>query len=113
MKRERLIYGAIVLAAYLCWMLSATCFIHTHKYSWGRVTHSHPYADSHHTHSQSACQLIDYLDGAVAEKASDSVAVAADFVVEGGICRADVRAVDTFVRVCPLRAPPFFPVSQY
>ncbi len=100
-----------MLAAYLCWMLSATCFVHTHSYSWGKVTHSHPYSDSHHTHSQSACSLIDYLDGAVAEKAADSVAVAVGSVVSGVICRADVVVADSFSCVRSLRAPPVFPLS--
>lgn len=80
-----------MLAAYLCWMLSATCFVHTHNYSWGKVTHSHPYSDSRHTHSQSACQLIGYLDWAVAEKAADTIAVAVDFVVLGKVDRPDIR----------------------
>lgn len=111
MKRSRVIYGTIMLAAYLCWMLSATCFVHTHTYSWGKVTHSHPYSDSRHTHSQSACQLIGYLDGAVAEKAADTVAVAVDFVVLGKIGRSDIRTVDASVCARSLRAPPVFPIS--
>lgn len=100
-----------MLAAYLCWMLSSVCFVHTHDFAWGRITHSHPYSDSHHTHSQSACSLIDYLDGAVAESAADVVAVAADFVVSGVICPADVAVADSFAGVRSLRAPPVFPLS--
>lgn len=111
MKRSRVIYGTMMLAAYLCWMLSATCFVHTHTYSWGKVTHSHPYSDSRHTHSQSACQLIGYLDGAVAEKTADTVAVAVDFVVLGKIGRSDIRTVDASVCARSLRAPPVFPIS--
>lgn len=111
MKRGGIIYGAIMLAAYLCWMLSATCFVHTHNYSWGKVTHSHPYSDSRHTHSQSACQLIGWLDAAVAEKAADSVAAAVESVVVGEVCRAEIRTAESSVRVCPLRAPPVFPLS--
>ncbi len=111
MKRSRVIYGAVMLAAYLCWMLSSICFVHTHNYSWGKVTHSHPYSDSHHTHSQSACQLIDYLDGAVAEKAADSVDIAVDFVVSVGFFDAGIRTIDSSAIVCSLRAPPVFPRS--
>lgn len=111
MKRGRIIYGAIMLAAYLCWMLSATCFVHTHTYSWGKVTHSHPYSDSHHSHSKSACQLIGWLDGAVAEKAADSVALAVVFVVVGEVFRQTAMAADSCVSLCPLRAPPVFPLS--
>lgn len=111
MKRSRVIYGTIMLAAYLCWMLSATCFVHTHNYSWGKVTHSHPYSDSRHTHSQSACQLIGYLDWAVAEKAADTVAVAVGFVVLGKVDRPDIRVVDASVCARSLRAPPVFPIS--
>lgn len=111
MKRSRVIYGTIMLAVYLCWMLSATCFVHTHDYSWGKVTHSHPYSDSRHTHTQSACQLIDYLDWAVAEKAADTVAVAVGFVVLGKVDRPDIRVVDASVCARSLRAPPVFPIS--
>lgn len=100
-----------MLAAYLCWMLSATCFVHTHDFSWGKVTHSHPYSDSHHTHSQGACSLIDYLDGAAAESAADAVSPVVDSAVSDAVCLADVPAADSFSCVRSLRAPPVFPLS--
>lgn len=74
MGKRRFILGTYLLAAYLCFVLSASCFIHTHRFEWGTVTHSHPFPMGGHTHSQASCQLISYLDLAVSEPASEPFA---------------------------------------
>ena len=56
----------LLLVLFMGYYISTTCFYHTHYFSWGKVTHSHPYlpfgkGPANHTHTQDACYLIDYL----------------------------------------------------
>jgi hypothetical protein len=50
---------------FVSYYLSATCFYHSHQYSWGMVIHSHftfPAHDStHHNHTESQCDTIHLL----------------------------------------------------
>lgn len=61
----------MLVILFLSYYLSATCFYHTHYYSWGTVTHSHfcfPFGDNptpQHHHTQSQCQTIQLLSGIV------------------------------------------------
>ena len=49
----------------MSYYISTTCFYHTHYFSWGQITHSHPYlpikGQVKHTHTQEACQTIEHL----------------------------------------------------
>ncbi|MDR1980416.1 MAG: hypothetical protein LBQ39_02190 [Tannerellaceae bacterium] len=101
------------VAVFLSYYLSATCFYHTHYFTWGVVTHSHLYFpfDKNavdHTHTQNQCQVINYL--------SHIVLVCFSFTVffHGKTC---VRRIQHFIRfytthIHPvfqsLRAPPVF-----
>ena len=56
----------IIMVLFMSYYISTTCFYHTHYFSWGQVTHSHPYMPFDkgavkHTHTQEACQTIDHL----------------------------------------------------
>jgi hypothetical protein len=56
----------MLVVLFLSYYISATCFYHTHYYSWGTVTHSHfffPFGDNalQHNHTQSQCQTIQLL----------------------------------------------------
>jgi hypothetical protein len=60
----------LLAALFLSYYLSATCFVHTHRFSWGAVTHSHlmkPFGDkaAGHSHTQSQCATIALLAGIV------------------------------------------------
>lgn len=45
--------------SYYC---ESTLFLHTHNFTWGTVTHSHPYMPTGpHTHTSSECQTIQFL----------------------------------------------------
>lgn len=56
----------MLVILFLSYYLSATCFYHTHTYSWGVVSHSHfgfPFGNNpgQHHHTQSQCQTIQLL----------------------------------------------------
>ncbi|MEG2150700.1 MAG: hypothetical protein RRY36_05730 [Bacteroidaceae bacterium] len=45
--------------SYYC---ESTLFVHTHNFSWGQVTHSHPYLpNSPHSHTSAQYQTIESL----------------------------------------------------
>ncbi|MDR2765195.1 MAG: hypothetical protein LBB90_09235 [Tannerella sp.] len=111
MKQTWLNAGKWMLAAlFMSYYVSATCFYHTHYFSWGSVTHSHffyPFDDSpvQHSHTPSQCQTIYFLSHLVLV-----LAVAAVFYGAVQVCRF-------YLPVCygnafrlliasPLRAPP-------
>jgi len=67
MIRKRSKTGAILMAAvFFCYYISVTTFTHTHHYSSGDITHSHPYLpgeenpETHH-HSQTQSLTIAWL----------------------------------------------------
>ncbi|MDR1880026.1 MAG: hypothetical protein LBQ78_03760 [Tannerellaceae bacterium] len=102
-----------LVALFLSYYLSATCFYHTHYFTWGVVTHSHLYfpVDKNavdHTHTQKQCQVISYLSHIVMLCFSLTV------FFHGTAC---VRRLHYFIRFYipqilsvfqPLRAPPVF-----
>lgn len=57
----------LLVVLFISYYSSITLFYHTHYFSWGQVTHSHPYLPfedsntSHHSHTQGECQTIDML----------------------------------------------------
>lgn len=60
-KLKALLRIALV-ALFLSYYAGVTLFSHTHTYSWGKVTHSHPYIPSgHHSHTTAGLQMIDNL----------------------------------------------------
>lgn len=49
----------LVIAIYVSYYCESHFFFHTHVFSWGTVTHSHPYMPSGgHSHSVVECQTI-------------------------------------------------------
>ncbi len=67
MKKTAKIIRLLLVATYLFYFASTSLFIHTHIFSWGSVTHSHPYlpSDKGHTHSQNEIDFIAYLSSSV------------------------------------------------
>jgi len=67
MKRQLVNIGKfMLLALFISSYISATAFYHTHHFSWGTVTHSHPYLPSDdnpsgHTHTQNEYLVITLL----------------------------------------------------
>ena len=67
MKRFLISAGKwLVMVLFMSYYISTTCFYHTHNFSWGQITHSHPYfpldkGQIKHIHTQEACQTIDHL----------------------------------------------------
>ena len=55
-------FNLLVIAFFLAYYGGASFFPHTHYYTWGKVTHSHPYLPSaHHTHSAASVHAIEHL----------------------------------------------------
>ena len=47
------------VALFISHYVSTNFFIHTHTFTWGTVTHSHPYSSDAHSHNAKSLQLID------------------------------------------------------
>lgn len=60
MKKFKHIIGGICIVLVLGYYAGITCFPHTHTYTWGTVTHSHPYSSTHH-HTTTALQFIAHM----------------------------------------------------
>ncbi|MDR1814857.1 MAG: hypothetical protein LBR18_08445 [Tannerella sp.] len=100
----------LLLVLFMSYYLSATCFYHTHYFSWGTVTHSHIYFPSgdkqpHHNHTPAQCELIQILSTimftfTVAVAAVISVIVSKIYIVKS------INAVSINVVYSFLRAPP-------
>jgi hypothetical protein len=111
MKQKWLNAGKWMLAVlFTSYCISATCFYHTHYYSWGTVTHSHffyPFGDTpvQHSHTPAQCQTIHFLSHPLL-----ILVVAAVFRGLTPVCRIclPVRRIHAFRRfiTLPLRAPP-------
>ena len=52
-----------LLILFISYYAENTLFVHTHQFSWGKVTHSHPYLpSSSHSHSETECSTITLLN---------------------------------------------------
>lgn len=101
----RVLLAALLMSYYA----GATLFPHTHSYTWGNVTHSHPYLPSgNHTHSAAGLQFINNLTNLVFVLGFASVLLVIRptvFVFRAGEAPCVVRLDAPH---CPLRAPPVY-----
>lgn len=108
-KRVKDIFGWLLIALFVSYYSGATLFPHTHSYTWGTVTHSHPYLPSaHHTHSSTALQAIHIITSFVFALSAVSLVVAlyaTEFTL-GSTCKTE--ADNLFKIHYNLRAPPIF-----
>lgn len=61
------ILGLLMMTLYLGYASSTQLFTHFHYYSWGVVSHSHPFTDAEHT--ASGCNFISLITSSIAEEA--------------------------------------------
>lgn len=59
--RKNRILALLLALLFLCYYGSATLFLHTHYVNNGDVTHSHPFSETSHSHSNAEYQLIQNL----------------------------------------------------
>ncbi|MEG1463788.1 MAG: hypothetical protein RSC11_02650 [Mucinivorans sp.] len=65
-KRAFNILKYLLVALFVSYYAESTLFFHTHTFSWGTVTHSHPYMPSAaHSHTTTECQTIQLLTNLV------------------------------------------------
>jgi len=101
----------MVIMLFLGYYISTTMFYHTHHFSWGTVTHSHPYLPTNsdvpnHNHTPVQCQAIEILSNLLL-----AFSVATVFIGKSVV----LKKIYTRVYSCkslfepifsPLRAPP-------
>jgi hypothetical protein len=102
----------LLAALFLSYYLSATCFVHTHRFSWGTVTHSHlmfPFGDgaTGHSHSQAQCFTMAVLANVVFTFTAFFI-LRTTFIIK--IIRFKEKIAKTFSRLISsqLRAPPVY-----
>lgn len=65
MSRAKRIMAAFLVVLFATYYCESTLFVHTHRFLWGDVTHSHPFAQGEHSHSQAECIFISTLTNMV------------------------------------------------
>jgi hypothetical protein len=66
MRTIKQIIGVLTLTLFLGYYSGAVFFPHTHHYTSGNITHSHPYIPSStHSHSSGSLHVIDHLSHAI------------------------------------------------
>ena len=115
MKQQLINIGKVfLLVLFISNYISATAFRHTHYFSWGIVTHSHPFlpfsdkSTEGHTHTQSECVFISILSNIVLTGGVITVAL---FIFNRLFIRKIHAWVDdykshAYLVFSPLRAPP-------
>jgi 1,4-dihydroxy-2-naphthoate octaprenyltransferase len=101
----------MLVMLFISYYLSTVSFYHTHYFSWGTVTHSHPlfpFGDNpaNHSHTQNQCQTIQYLSNIILTNGI----IAVIFFIAILIRRINipVRCYQSHIHLIssPLRAPP-------
>ncbi|MDE7123394.1 MAG: hypothetical protein K2N93_03585 [Alistipes sp.] len=99
----------MLYASYYC---ACTLFVHTHHFSWGTVTHSHPLLPSSegHGHTPIECQTIAALSSIVATEATGfGAAPTLLLVLTAVLITPPVHSLARHIRCNrTLRAPPLF-----
>ena len=103
----------MIIILFLGYYISTTAFYHTHYFSWGTVTHSHPYLpfDSEtpsHSHTPTQCQAISLLSFLLLIFSIASVVVCKTVVVKKIYIRGNIYKSRFQQIFSPLRAPPVF-----
>ncbi|MDE6271370.1 MAG: hypothetical protein K2M12_11060 [Muribaculaceae bacterium] len=65
MSRTRRVLATFLVVLFATYYCETTLFVHTHRFMWGDVTHSHPYAKAEHNHSQAECIFISALTNTI------------------------------------------------
>ena len=61
MIRIKKIVSLLFVVLYVSYYVNTHFFNHLHQYTWGTITHSHPYSSDTHSHSDKDLYLIDSL----------------------------------------------------
>ena len=99
----------MLIALFVSYYASSAFFIHTHVIDGKTVTHSHPYLPSgHHTHSNAAFYLIQYLNQIVLVGGLLTVFMAALSFIRIILNSTAPHYLNRrFIRFSFLRGPPF------
>ncbi|MEG1607309.1 MAG: hypothetical protein RR931_01395 [Mucinivorans sp.] len=108
MKKKLLkILSYALIALFLSYYAESTLFTHSHTFSWGTVTHSHPYLpNGGHSHTATECQTISLLNNILLTPFTTvtiSVAVVVCFLLYNPQLLSIAKHI---VENCSLRAPP-------
>ena len=102
----------MMMVLFMGYYISTTCFYHTHYFSWGQITHSHPYlpfdkGPLKHTHTQDACQTIDHLSNVLIVLFAAAILLFKAKLVRS-VCSPVYRFISYFKYTgSPLRGPPY------
>ena len=103
----------MLIVLFIGYYASITMFYHTHYFSWGTVTHSHPYLPTNsevptHTHSPSQCLAISFLTNLLLVATVFALFIYKATLVQKIYIRVQ-HYTSRFRNVfLPLRAPPLF-----
>ena len=102
-----------LLILFIGYYVSSTMFYHTHHFSWGTVTHSHPYVPSDcevpsHTHTPSQCLAISFLTNLLLIASVFAVFICKTVIIQKIYIK--IRRYKSIFKYVfsPLRAPPVF-----
>ena len=69
-------YIKVLLAIYMvCYFVLNATFVHNHQIDGKTITHSHPFKNPHHSHSESSATLIKIFNDIQATGSTDSDAI--------------------------------------
>gem|GEM_PF-891731 len=102
----------LIMVLFMSYYISTTCFYHTHYFSWGQITHSHPSfpfdkGAANHTHTQDACETIEHLSNILIVLAAAITLSLSTRLIQSG-CSKVYRFISYFKNTGPLlRGPPY------
>ena len=109
-KRTRIITSLLLLTLFVAYQVNITMFAHVHYVNGVMLVHSHPSADSQHTHTESQSLTLaqaSHWSGLEAVSATVSEIVFSVSPIRS-CARPDAPLHDCQTQVITLRAPPEF-----
>ena len=107
-KRTRIITSLLLLTLFVAYQVNITMFAHVHYVNGVMLVHSHPSADSQHTHTESQILTLAHVShwsGLEAMSATVSEVVFSVPIIRS-CTRPDAPVHDCQTQVITLRAPP-------
>ena len=107
-KRTRIITSLLLLTLFVAYQVNITMFAHVHYVNGVMLVHSHPSADSQHTHTESqilTLAQVSHWSGLEAVSATVSEVVFSVPIIRS-CARPDASLCGSQTQVITLRAPP-------
>ena len=107
-KRTRIITSLLLLTLFVAYQVNITMFAHVHYVNGVMIVHSHPSADSQHSHTESQILTLAHVShwsGLEAMSATVSEVVFSVSPIRS-CARPDASVRDCQTQVITLRAPP-------